>query len=92
MQRDEKTGEIILFKIREAYQWVWVWGSWSFPSASYATDDNDGAAVCKHQPSLQQVVWHTNTTDGKNSAPLPAMLLTKTMVQQFTSTIQLYST
>ena len=51
MQCDEKTREIVLFKIREAYQWVW--GSWSFPSASYATDDNDGAAVCKHQPSLQ---------------------------------------
>ena len=39
-----------------------MWGS-------YATDNNDGAAVCEHHPSLQQIVWHTNIMGGENSAP-----------------------
>ena len=67
-------------------------GKLKLPSASCATDDNDGAAVCKHHPSLQQIAWHTNIMVGENLASLPpSMLLTKPMVQQFANTIQVYS-
>ena len=37
-----------------------------------SADDNDGAAVCQHHPSLQQIVWHTKIMGVKNSAPPPS--------------------
>ena len=55
----------MLFKITEAYHAVGV-GELKLPSVSYASDDDDGAAVCTHHPSLQKIVWHTNIMGGEN--------------------------
>ena len=41
-------------------------------SCRVPTDDTNGAAVCTHHSSLQQIVWHTNIMGGENSAPLPS--------------------